>query len=86
MRIISTPMVILLLMMSLSSCGAKPKAFRAPTFSVETQGKAIAACIKMKEEEYNWEYDDIIAYCAENWRGYITFIEENKDVEKRRSN
>ena len=73
-------MVILVLMMSLSSCGAKPKAFRAPTFSVETQGKAIAACIKMKEEEYNWEYDDIIAYCAEKWRGYITFIEEPKDA------
>ena len=79
-------MVILVLMMSLSSCNAKPKISRSPAFSVETQGKAIAACIKMKEEEYNWEYDDIIAYCAENWRGYITFIEENKDAEKRRSN
>ena len=81
-----TPMVILMLTISLSSCGAKPKVSRSPAFSVETQGNAIAACIKMKEEEYNWEYDEIIAYCAEQWRNYITFIEENKDAEKRRSN
>ena len=71
---------IMLMMMFLFSCSPKPKASRAPTFSVETQGKSIAACIKMKEEEYNWEYDEIIAYCAEQWRGYITFIEENKDA------
>ena len=81
-------MVILMLMMSLSSCkinqevdfNQEPLGSRSPAFSVETQGKAIEACIKMKEEEYNWKYDDIIAYCAENWRGYITFIEEPKDA------
>ena len=71
-------MVILVLMTSLSSCNAKPKISRSPAFSVETREAAIAACIKMKEEEYNWKYDDIIAYCAEQWRGYITFIEEPK--------
>ena len=73
-------MVILMLMMSLSSCNAKPKISRSPAFSVETKEKAIAACIKMKEEEYNWEYDEIIAYCVEQWRNYITFIEEPKDA------
>ena len=73
-------MVILLLMISLSSCNEKPKISRAPAFSVETKEKAIAACSLMKEEEYNWKYDDIIAYCAEKWRGYITFIEEPKDA------
>ena len=94
MRATLTPMVILLLMTSLSSCdlnkivdfNQEPLGSRSPAFSVETQGKAIAACIKMKEEEYDWKYDEIIAYCAEQWRNYITFIEENKDVEKRRSN
>ena len=75
-----TPMVILLATISLSSCNEKTKNSRAPSFSVETKEQAIAACIKMKEEEYNWKYDDIIAYCAENWRGYITFIEEPKDA------
>ena len=78
MRVTLTPMVILMLMMSLSSCNAKPKISRAPVFSVETKEKAIAACIKMKEKEWNWKYDDIMGYCTKQWRGYITFIEEPK--------
>jgi hypothetical protein len=32
----------------------------------------------MKEKEWNWKYDDIMAYCTKQWRGYITFIEEPK--------
>ena len=81
-------MVILLMMISLSSCkinqevdfNQEPLGSRSPAFSVETQGKAIEACIKMKEKEWNWKYDDIMAYCTKQWRGYITFIEEPKDA------
>ena len=74
-----TPMVILMLMISLSSCNEKPKISRAPAFSVETKERAIAACIKMKQSEYNWKHKDMMEYCTEHWRGYITFIEETKD-------
>ena len=75
-----TPMVILLLTTSLSSCSEKPKISRSPAFSVETKERAIAACIKMKEKEWTWKYNDIMGYCTEHWRGYITFIEETKDA------
>ena len=86
-------MVILVLMISLSSCkineeidfGQDPN-FRAPTFSVETKEKAIAACSLMKQKEHNWKAKDIKAYCKEHWRGYIDFIEGDKDVKKRGSN
>ena len=81
-----TPMVILLMMISLSSCNDKPKVSRSPTFSVETREKAIAACSLMKQKEHNWKAKDIKAYCKEHWRGYIDFIEEDKDVKKRGSN
>ena len=87
-----TPMVILLLMISLSSCKINKKVDfnqtvgRAPTFSEETKEKAIAACTLMKQKEHNWKAKDIKAYCKEHWRGYIDFIEEDKDVKKRGSN
>ena len=72
-----TPMVILLMMISLSSCSEKPKISRAPAFSVETKEKAIAACSLMKQKEHNWKAKDIKAYCKEFWRGYIAFIKES---------
>ena len=53
---------------------------RSPAFSDETKEKAIAACTKMKQKEHNWKQKDMIEYCSKQWRGYITFIEENKDV------
>ena len=77
LRVTLTPMVILLLMISLSSCNGKPKISRAPAFSVETKEKAIAACSLMKQKEHNWKAKDIKAYCKEFWRGYITFIKES---------
>ena len=70
-------MVILVLMISLSSCNEKPKISRAPAFSVETKEKAIAACSLMKQKEHNWKAKDIKAYCKEFWRGYIAFIKES---------
>ncbi len=78
-------MVILVLMISLSSCkineeidfGQDPN-FRAPAFSVETKERAIAACIKMKQKEHNWKQKDMMKYCSKQWRGYITFIEEKQ--------
>ena len=75
-----TPMVILLLTISLSSCNEKPKISRAPAFSVETKEQSIAACIKMKQSEYNWKHKDMMEYCTEHWRGYMDFIEETKDA------
>jgi len=74
-----TPMVILVLMISLFSCNEKPKISRAPAFSVETKEQSIAACIKMKQSEYNWKHKDMMEYCTEHWRGYMDFIEETKD-------
>ena len=87
-----TPMVILLVMISLSSCKINKKVDfnqtvgRAPTFSEETKEKAIAACSLMKQKEHNWKSKDIKAYCKEHWRGYIDFIKKDKDVKKRGSN
>ena len=86
LTVILTPMVILLVMISLSSCkineeidfGQDPN-FRAPTFSVDTKEKAIAACTLMKQKEHNWKAKDIKAYCKEQWRGYIAFIQEDKN-------
>ena len=75
-----TPMVILLATISLSSCNEKPKISRAPAFSVETKEQSIAACIKMKQSEYNWKHKDMMEYCTEHWRGYMDFIEETKDA------
>ena len=80
-------MVILVLMMSLSSCKTNGEndfnhgvlGSRSPAFSVETKEKAIAACIKMKQSEYNWKHKDMMEYCTEHWRGYMDFIEETKD-------
>ena len=92
LTVMLTPMVILLLMISLSSCKLNSKVDfnqtvgRAPTFSEETKEKAIAACTLMKQKEHNWKARDIKAYCKEHWRGYIDFIEEDKDVKKRGSN
>ncbi len=82
-----TPMVILLLTTSLSSCKTNGEAdfnhgvlgSRSPAFSKETKERAIAACIKMKQNEWNWKHKDMMEYCTEHWRGYITFIEETKD-------
>ena len=87
-----TPMVILLMMISLSSCKINKKVDfnqpvgRAPAFSDETKEKAIAACSLIKQKEHNWKAKDIKAYCKEHWRGYIDFIKEDKDVKKRGSN
>ena len=72
-----TPMVILVLMISLSSCNDQPMVSRSPTFSVETREKAIAACSLMKQKEHNWKAKDIKAYCKKFWRGYIAFIKES---------
>ena len=82
-----TPMVILVLMISLSSCKINKEVDfdqtvmdgRSPAFSVETKEKAIAACIKMKQNEWNWKHKDMMEYCAEHWRGYMDFIEETED-------
>ena len=80
-----TPMVILLLMISLSSCKLNSKVDfnqtvgRSPAFSEETKEKAIAACTLMKQKEHNWKAKDIKAYCKEQWRGYIAFIKESQD-------
>ena len=54
-----TPMVILVLMISLSSCKINKEVDfdqtvmdgRSPAFSVETKEKAIAACSLMKQKE-----------------------------------
>ena len=78
-------MVILLLMISLSSCKINKKVDfnqtvgRAPAFSEETKEKAIAACSLMKQKEHNWKAKDIKAYCKKFWRGYIAFIKEDKN-------
>ena len=80
-----TPMVILVLMISLSSCKINKEVDfdqtvmdgRSPAFSVETKEKAIAACSLMKQKEHNWKAKDIKAYCKEFWRGYIAFIKES---------
>ena len=78
-----TPMVILLMMISLSSCKLNSKVDfnqtvgRSPAFSDETKEKAIAACTLMKQKEHNWKAKDIKAYCKEFWRGYIAFIKES---------
>ena len=80
-----TPMVILVLMISLSSCKINKEVDfdqtvldgRSPAFSVETKEKAIAACTLMKQKEHNWKAKDIKAYCKEFWRGYIAFIKES---------
>ena len=65
---------------SLSSCEAKPKISRAPRFSVETQKAAIKSCIEMKKKEYNWTEKEMVEYCTEQWRGYISFTEETTDA------
>ncbi len=79
-------MVILVLMISLSSCKINKEVDfdqtvldgRSPAFSVETKEEAIAACIKMKQKEHNWKQKDMMKYCSKQWRGYITFIEEKQ--------
>ena len=87
-----TPMVILLLMISLSSCNLNSKVDfnqtvgRSPAFSDETKEKAIAACSLMKQKEHNWKAKDIKAYCKEHWRGYIDFIEGDEGAKERGSN
>jgi hypothetical protein len=92
LTVMLTPMVILLMMISLSSCKLNSKVDfnqtvgRAPAFSEETKEKAIAACSLIKQKEHNWKAKDIKAYCKEHWRGYIDFIEEDKDVKTRRGN
>ena len=78
-------MVILLMMISLSSCKINKEVDfdqtvmdgRSPAFSVETKEKAIAACSLMKQKEHNWKAKDIRSYCKEHWRGYIAFIKES---------
>ena len=76
-----TPMVILLVMISLSSCKIDSEVDfnqtvgRSPAFSDETKEKAIAACTKMKQNEHAWKSKDIKAYCKEQCRVYIDFIE-----------
>ena len=85
LRATLTPMVILVLMISLSSCKINQEVDfdqtimdgRSPAFSVETKEKAIAACSLMKQKEHNWKAKDIKAYCKEFWRGYIAFIKES---------
>ena len=59
---------------------------RSPAFSDETKEKAIAACTKMKRNEHAWKSKDIKAYCKEQWRGYIDFIEGDGDAKERGSN
>ena len=79
-------MMILLLMISLSSCKIDSQVDfnqtvgRSPAFSEETKEKAIAACTLMKQKEHAWKAKDIKAYCKEQWRGYIAFIKEDKDA------
>ena len=88
LRATLTPMVILVLMISLSSCKINKEVDfdqtvmdgRSPAFSVETKEKAIAACSLMKQKEHNWKAKDIKAYCKEFWRGYIAFIKESQDA------
>ena len=85
LRVMLTPMVILLATISLSSCKINKEVDfdqtvmdgRHPAFSVETKEKAIAACSLMKQKEHNWKAKDIKAYCKEFWRGYIAFIKES---------
>ena len=85
LRVMLTPMVILLATISLSSCKINKEVDfdqtvmdgRSPAFSVETKEKAIAACSLMKQKEHNWKAKDIKAYCKEFWRGYIAFIKES---------
>ena len=87
LTVILTPMVILLMMISLSSCKINKEVDfdqtvmdgRSPAFSVETKEKAIAACSLMKQKEHNWKAKDIKAYCKKFWRGYIAFIQEDKN-------
>ena len=84
-RVMLTPMVILLATISLSSCKINKEVDfdqtvmdgRSPAFSVETKEKAIAACTLMKQKEHNWKAKDIKAYCKKFWRGYISFIKES---------
>ena len=64
----------------LSSCSPKPKISRAPSFSVETKKAAITTCIEMKKKEYNWTEKEMVEYCTEQWRGYISFTEETTDA------
>ena len=64
----------------LSSCEAKPKISRAPSFSVETKKAAIKSCIEMKKKEYNWTEKEMVEYCTEQWRGYISFTEETTNA------
>ena len=79
-------MVILLMMISLSSCKLNSKVDfnqtvgRSPAFSDETKEKAIAACSLIKQKEHNWKAKDIKAYCKKFWRGYIAFIKKDKDA------
>ena len=81
LTVMLTPMVILLVTISLSSCKIDSQVDfnqtvgRSPAFSDETKEKAIAACTKMKRNEHAWKSKDIKAYCKEQWRGYIDFIE-----------
>ena len=78
-------MVILLMMISLSSCKINKEVDfdqtvmdgRSPAFSVETKEKAIAACSLMKQKEHNCKAKDIKPYCKKFWRGYIAFIKES---------
>ena len=85
LRVMLTPMVILLATISLSSCKINKEVDfdqtvmdgRSPAFSVETKEKAIAACTLMKQKEHNWKAKDIKAYCKEFGRGYIAFIKES---------
>ena len=85
-------MMILLLMISLSSCKIDSQVDfnqtvgRSPAFSDETKEKAIAACTKMKRNEHAWKAKDIKAYCKEHWRGYIDFIEGDEGAKERGSN
>ncbi len=87
-----TPIVIFVPMIFLSSCKINKKVDfnqtvgRSPAFSEETREKAIAACTKMKQKEHAWKAKDIKAYCKEHWRGYIDFIEGDKDAKERGSN
>ena len=74
------PISILLLTISLSSCSPKPKISRVPSFSVETKETAIKSCIEMKKKEYNWTEKEMVEYCTEQWRGYISFTEETKNA------
>ena len=80
---------ILALMIFLSSCEINDKkdfnhpVGRSPAFSKETKERAIATCIKMKQNEHGWKSEDIRSYCKEHWRGYIDFT---KGVKNERNN